>query len=222
MRVNLGLDIESAALLAFTVGYRGTTATAPTATTFTTDAVNIPVNSVAGQYVVVNATTPVVGIIQSNTSATNSVLTIDRWYDLNSAPGERQRRRRHDAGGGRVADRPGAGPASYMGLTATATAPISDGHDPDGRAERRGRRRTEPAARDVRAHGVGVHDDADKDVHDRRGGHDPGHARADGDLPGRRRRVVADGVPDAPERDGDHERDRRSGPSHPHHHAVEE
>jgi hypothetical protein len=123
MRVNLGLDIESAALLAFTVGYRGTTATAPTATTFTTDGVNIPVNSVAGQYVVVNATVPVVGIIQSNTSATNSVLTIDRWYDLNSLPANVNVAAATTPAAGAWQIVPGKVPASYMGLTATATAP---------------------------------------------------------------------------------------------------
>lgn len=123
MRVNMGLDIESAALLGFTVGYRGTATTAPTATTFTTDGVNIPVNSVAGQYVVVNATVPVVGIIQSNTSAANSVLTVDRWYDLNSLPANVNVAAAATPAAGAWQIVPGQVPASYMGLTATATAP---------------------------------------------------------------------------------------------------
>jgi hypothetical protein len=82
-RVAVGRDIESAALLAFQPAYRGTSTTAPTATTFTTDGVNIPANSVVGQY---DRQASVFGIIQSNTSATNSVLTVDRWYDITALP----------------------------------------------------------------------------------------------------------------------------------------
>jgi len=48
-RVAVGRDIESDSLLGFVAGYRGTATTAPTATTFTTDGVNIPVNSVVGR-----------------------------------------------------------------------------------------------------------------------------------------------------------------------------
>lgn len=123
LRVNLGLDIESAALLSFTSGFQGTTATAPTASTFTTDAVNIPVNSVAGQYIVTTSGAIRFGIIQSNTSATNSVLTIDRWYDASALPANVNVAAASTPTAGTWMVVPGNAPASYMGLTATATAP---------------------------------------------------------------------------------------------------
>jgi hypothetical protein len=82
--------------------------------------VNIPVNSVVGQMIV---TGTVFGIIQSNTSAANSVLTIDRWYDVTALPANvnaaRRRPRRRACGRSRR-----AGPGAYMGLTATATAAV--------------------------------------------------------------------------------------------------
>jgi hypothetical protein len=120
-RVAVGRDIESQSLLNFGNGYRGTSSTAPTATTFTTDGVNIPLNSVVGQIIVTGS---VFGIIQSNTSAANSVLTIDRWYDISALPA---------TVGTAAASTPAAGvwqivagnaPGAYMGLTATATAAV--------------------------------------------------------------------------------------------------
>jgi len=120
-RVAVGRDIESASLLNFGNGYRGTATTAPTATTFTTDGVNIPANSVVGQMIV---TGTVFGIIQSNTSAASSVLTIDRWYDISALPA---------TAGTAAATTPGAAawqivagnaPASYVALTATSTAAV--------------------------------------------------------------------------------------------------
>lgn len=120
-RVAVGRDIESASLLNFGNGFRGTATTAPTATTFTTDGVNIPANSVVGQMIV---TGTVFGIIQSNTSAASSVLTIDRWYDINSLPA---------TAGTAAATTPSAAawqiiagnaPASYVALTATSTAAV--------------------------------------------------------------------------------------------------
>lgn len=120
-RVAVGRDIESQSLLNFGNGYRGTATTAPTATTFTTDGVNIPVNSVVGQLIVTGS---VFGVIQSNTSAASSVLTIDRWYDINSLPA---------TVGTAAASTPAAGvwqivagnaPGAYIGLTATATAAV--------------------------------------------------------------------------------------------------
>lgn len=121
-RVAVGRDIESASLLNFGNGYRGTNATAPTATTFTTDGVNIPLNTVVGQMIVVG---DVFGIIQSNTSATNSVLTIDRWYDINSLPANPGVAAAATPGTGlkwQIA--PGNAPGNYMALTATATAAV--------------------------------------------------------------------------------------------------
>lgn len=120
-RVAVGRDIESDALLGFVAGYRGTTATAPTATTFTTDAVNIPANSVVGRVV---ATGTVFGIIQSNTSATNSVLTIDRWYDAAALPASAGVAAASTPAAGTWQILPGNAPAAYMALTATSTAAV--------------------------------------------------------------------------------------------------
>lgn len=123
-RVAVGRDIESAALLQFGNCFSGTTATAPTATTFTTDGVNIPTNSVVGQMVVTTSGAVRFGFIQSNTSATNSVLTIDRWYDFNSLPANAGTSAASTPTAGAWAIVPGNGPGSYMGLTATATAAV--------------------------------------------------------------------------------------------------
>jgi hypothetical protein len=119
--VAVGRDIESDALLGFVTGYRGTTATAPTATTFTTDAVNIPLNSVVGRMV---STATVFGIIQSNTSATNSVLTIDRWYAADALPATVGTAAATTPAAGTWQILPGNAPGAYMGLTATATTAV--------------------------------------------------------------------------------------------------
>ena len=121
MLVNSGRDLWAAAMGGQVITtYTGTNSTAATATTFTTDGVNIPANSVAGQVVVRGA---VYGVILSNTSAANSVLTIDKWYTVT------------DPGGAAAATPavgvwailPGAQPAFWMAITATATAPaLSD------------------------------------------------------------------------------------------------
>jgi hypothetical protein len=120
-RVAVGRDIESASLLAFQNGYAGTATTAPTATTFTTDGVNIPVNSVVGQFIV---TTTVFGIIQSNTSAASSVLTIDRWYSTAAVPANVNTAAATTPAAGAWQIVPGNAPGAYMGLTATATAAV--------------------------------------------------------------------------------------------------
>jgi hypothetical protein len=120
-RVAVGRDIESAALLAFQPAYRGTSTTAPTATTFTTDGVNIPANSVVGQMIVVGS---VFGIIQSNTSATNSVLTVDRWYDITALPANVNAAAAATPAAGVWQILAGQAPAAYMGLTATVTAAV--------------------------------------------------------------------------------------------------
>lgn len=120
-RVAMGRDIESDTLLGFVTGYRGTTATAPGATTFTTDGVNIPVNSVVGRIV---ATGTVFGIIQSNTSAGNSVLTIDRWYAADALPASVNVAAAATPAAGAWQILPGNAPGAYMGLTATATAAV--------------------------------------------------------------------------------------------------
>jgi hypothetical protein len=120
-RVAVGRDIESDALLSFARGFSGTATTAPTATTFTTDGVNIPVNSVVGQMIVRGDR---FGIIQSNTSAANSVLTIDRWYDAASLPANAGTAAASTPATGVWTIVPGNAPAAYMGLTATSTAAV--------------------------------------------------------------------------------------------------
>lgn len=120
LRVAVGRDIESDSLLSFARGFSGTATTAPTATTFTTDGVNIPANSVVGQMIVRGDR---FGIIQSNTSAANSVLTIDRWYDAASLPANAGVAAASTPATGVWTIVPGNAPGAYMGLTATATAP---------------------------------------------------------------------------------------------------
>lgn len=122
-RVAIGRDIESDALLGFIAGYRGTATTAPTATTFTTDGVNIPLNSVVGRVI---TTATVFGIIQSNTSAATSVLTIDRWYAADALPANVGTAAATTPAAGTWQIPPGNVPGAYMGLTATAT-PAVDG-----------------------------------------------------------------------------------------------
>lgn len=120
-RVAVGRDIESDALLGFVTSYRGTSTTAPTATTFTTDGVNIPVNSVVGKMIVTGS---VFGIIQSNTSAANSVLTIDRWYDITALPATVGTAAASTPAAGLWQIPPGNAPAAYGALTATGTAAV--------------------------------------------------------------------------------------------------
>jgi len=113
--------VESDSLLGFVTGYRGTSTTAPAATTFTTDGVNIPANSVTGRII---QTGSVFGIIQSNTSAAASVLTIDRWYDVTALPAQNNTAAATTPAAGLWQIQVGNAPAAYMGLTATATAAV--------------------------------------------------------------------------------------------------
>jgi hypothetical protein len=172
--------------------FSGTTATAPTAGTFTTDAVNLPANSVVGQMIVTTSGATRFGIVQSNTSATNSVLTIDRWYDATALPADP---------GVAAASTPTAG--AWICSAATPRAPTwrwrttrprrpgGDGHGAD-RRDRHGERRADPQARHVRALrvlGRVEHGDADEDVDGERFGLAAGHGLAARRLPGRRRRA---------------------------------
>lgn len=134
LRTNVGLDIVSAAVFNFQLGgagvttggsFSGTTATAPAAGTFTTDGVNIPANAAAGQLIVTTSGANRYGIVQSNTSAANSVLTIDRWYDPTSLPADRGTAAASTPTAGAWVLVPGNAGVSYLGLAdnATATAP---------------------------------------------------------------------------------------------------
>lgn len=120
-RVAIGRDVESASLLNFANSYAGTSTTAPAATTYTTDGVNIPVNSVVGQAIV---TTTVFGIIVSNTAAASSVLTIDRWYSTTALPANVNAAAAATPAVGAWQIPAGNVPAAYIGLTATATAAV--------------------------------------------------------------------------------------------------
>jgi hypothetical protein len=83
--------------------------------------VNIPANSVVGRLIV---TGTVFGIIQSNTSAASSVLTVDRWYDAANLPANVAAAAATTPAAGVWQIVVGNAPASYMGLTATATAAV--------------------------------------------------------------------------------------------------
>lgn len=118
---NTGIDLMSKALFGGLTGEAGV-ATASSSTTLTTNsAVSHATNDLAGQIVYAGTSTVVgvYGVIVTNTSGTNTVLTVDRWYTPN-APG--------GAAGTTPASTspyviaPGGSPAWYMGLTATATA----------------------------------------------------------------------------------------------------
>ncbi len=116
MLTTVGKDWAARALGGDVVGYSGTASTAPTATTFTTDGVNIPANTVVGHVVVTKTT---YGVILSNTSAANSVLTIDKWYSATSPGGA--------AATTPAADEwvivPGNQPAFWIALSTDATSP---------------------------------------------------------------------------------------------------
>jgi hypothetical protein len=120
-RVAVGRDVESDSLIGFVTGYRGTSSTAPTATTFTTDGVNIPVNSLTGRLI---ATGSVFAIVQTNTSAANSVLTVDRWYNADALPANVNTAAATTPAAGLWMVLPGNCPGAYMGLTATATTAV--------------------------------------------------------------------------------------------------
>lgn len=123
-RVADGRDFQSEAMLGFQAPWGGTTATAPTATTVTLDGVNVPVNSLRGRYLIMGTK---FGVIQSNTSAASSVVTIDRWYDFTAAlPANAGVAAAGTPAAGVWSIPPGQVPAAYIGLTATAT-PAVDG-----------------------------------------------------------------------------------------------
>jgi hypothetical protein len=131
LRTNVGLDIASAGVLGFNQGGAGitiggfdsgTATTAPAATTFTTDGHNLPANSVVGQMIVTTSGATRFGIVQSNTSATNSVLTIDRWYDATALPADRNTAAASTPTAGAWMLIGGNAPCTYMALADNATA----------------------------------------------------------------------------------------------------
>lgn len=132
LRTNVGVDALSTNLLGFVQGptgvsgyggtASGTTATAPAATTFTTDSNNFAANSTAGMMVVTTSGANRFAFIQSNTSAANSVHTIDRWYDANALPADRGTAAASTPTAGAWVIVAGGGPAAYLALADVATA----------------------------------------------------------------------------------------------------
>lgn len=136
LRTNVGVDALSTSLLNFAQGgpgvatggaFSGTATTAPTATTFTTDGVNIPANAAAGQLLVTTSGANRFTVVQSNTSATNSVLTGDRWYDPTALPADPGVAAASTPTAGAWVLVPGSAPAGYLALAnnATATGPVA-------------------------------------------------------------------------------------------------
>lgn len=118
---SVGIDLMSKALFGGLVGEIGV-ATASSTTTLTTNSgITHATNDLAGQIVVSGTATVcnTYGVVVTNTSGTNTVLTVDRWYvpvtpggvaattPVSTAP---------------YVILPGGSPAWYMGLTATNTA----------------------------------------------------------------------------------------------------
>jgi hypothetical protein len=120
LKVNSGHDFQSAVMGGDILGATntGTSTTAPTATTFTTDGVNIPANQAAGHII---QRAGVYGVVLSNTSAANSVLTIDKWYDPNNPGGAAAA----TPAAGQWVLMPGGAPGWWMALTENSGAPAS-------------------------------------------------------------------------------------------------
>jgi hypothetical protein len=76
----------------------------------------------AGQIIVTTSGATRFAIVQSNTSATNSVLTIDRWYDATAIPADPGVAAASTPTAGAWAVVAGGAPAAYMALANNATA----------------------------------------------------------------------------------------------------
>ena len=116
--VNSGRDNWARAQGGAGVGYSGT-ATATSATSLTATGTPFTANAFSGGIVVALESGGIYGIIQSNTT---SVLTVDRWYDPTNPGGAAAAT---PAATTLFAIFPGAPPASFVGLTADATAPAA-------------------------------------------------------------------------------------------------
>src|ERR1035437_6545810 len=121
---NSGIDLLSKALGGGVLGEFGV-ATASSTTTLTTNSgVTHATNDLAGQ-IVVSGTATVCncyGVVVSNTSGTNTVLTVDRWSVPATPGGAAATTPISTAPYGIL---PGGSPAWFMGLTATNTAFIA-------------------------------------------------------------------------------------------------
>lgn len=122
LKVNSGNDLQAAVMGGDLAGESGT-ATASSATSLTTNSsVNHAANDLAGHVVVVaDATTSAYGVITANTAvATNTVLTVDKWYTPGSPGGAAATT---PASTSRYVILPGGQPAFWMALTTDATTP---------------------------------------------------------------------------------------------------
>jgi hypothetical protein len=119
-RVAIGRDIESDASFAFVSRqYKGTTFDGADCDHLHDRRLSTSLtNTVVGYYIVTTSGATRFGIIQSNTSAANSVLTIDRWYDPASLPANRGVAAASTPTAGLWLILPGNAAAAYMALTA--------------------------------------------------------------------------------------------------------
>lgn len=121
LKTNAGNDLQSIIMGGGLMGETGT-ATAATATSLTTNSgTTHSTNDLAGQ-IVIAWTTGVYGLITANTSGTNTVLTLDRWY-VPATPGGAAATTPSGTTGYTIMV--GSLPAFFMGLTATVTSPVS-------------------------------------------------------------------------------------------------
>lgn len=118
LKTNLGNDQQSRIMGGDSYPVSGT-ATAITATTLTTN-VNYggTANTLAGHLVQIGGA---YGVILSNTSGANSVLTVDKWYDPANPGGAALA----TPATGAYILLPGGAPISWMGITTDATAPAA-------------------------------------------------------------------------------------------------
>jgi hypothetical protein len=117
MLVNSGLDSMAALMGGDTVGFTGSSSSAPTSTTLTDSGASWTTNAYVGHVVTIGS---VYGVIVSNTA---TVLTIDQWY----APGSPGGAPATTPSTGVFTISPGNAPSMYMGLsTATATPLAGD------------------------------------------------------------------------------------------------
>lgn len=115
LKTNVGQDWQADNLGGGSfIGDTGTTATAPTATTFTCDGKSYTTNGLTG-HVIVRA--GVYGVILSNTG---TVLTIDKWYDPASPGGAAAA----TPAAGQYVILPGGQPSWFMAVTENTTTPV--------------------------------------------------------------------------------------------------
>lgn len=121
LKTNSGNDIQALQMGGGLVGETGT-ATATSATSLTTNsATSHALNDLAGQ-VVVAWSSGAYGLIVSNTSGTNTVLTLDRWYTP-ATPGGSAAATPSSTTGYTILS--GSPSAWFMGLTANSTNPAA-------------------------------------------------------------------------------------------------